>query len=56
MRVPSGHARSRGVMLITGAVTLVTWPLTFGTRSYMLKNGGDAPGEDGVRRSWRQSG
>ena len=29
-------------MLITGAVTLVTWPVTLVTRSYMCKNGGEA--------------
>ena len=48
--------RNRGVMLITGAVTLVTWLDTLVTRSYMLINGGEAHGQDTVRVSWRQGG
>ena len=36
-RHTSGHARNRGVMLITGAVTLVTWPVTLISCSYMQK-------------------
>ena len=47
----SGHACSRGVMLITGVVTLVTWPVTLVTCSYMRKVGGEAPA---VGASWRQ--
>ena len=46
--VTGRDARNRGVMLITGAVTLVTWPVTLVTRSYMCKNGGEAPGQDAV--------
>ena len=47
---------NRGVLLITGAVTLVTWPDTLVTRSYMHKNGGEAPGQDTVGASRRQGG
>ena len=43
-------------MLITGAAKLVTWPVTLATRSYMRKNGGEAPGKDTVGASWRQGG
>ena len=52
-------ARNRGVMLITGAVTLVTWRVMLVTRSYMRKNGVKAPGQDAVHAigvSWRQGG
>ena len=45
-----------GVMLITGAVKLVTWPVTLVTDSYMCKNGGEAPEQDTVGASWRQGG
>ena len=38
-------------MLITGAVTLITWLDTLGTRSYMRKHGGEAPGQDAVGAS-----
>ena len=38
-------------MLITGVLTLVTWPVTLVTRSYMRKNGGEAPGQDAVSAS-----
>ena len=41
-------------MLITGVVTFVTWPVTLVTRSYTLKNGGEAPGQDAVGASWKQ--
>ena len=41
-------------MLITRAVTLVAWPVMLVTRSYMSKNGGEAPGQDAVGASWRQ--
>ena len=42
------NTHNRGLMLITGAVTLVTWPVTLVTRLYMRKNGGEAPGQDAV--------
>ena len=53
----SGHARgrdaqNRGVMLTTGAVTLITWAFGLETRSYMPKNGSEAPGQDAVGASW----
>ena len=54
MQHTSGHACNRGVMLITGAVMLVTWPVTLVTHSYLRKNGKEAPGEDAVRASLRQ--
>ena len=43
-------------MLITGVVMLVTWPVTLVTRSYLRKNGGEAPGQDAAGASWRQGG
>ena len=49
-------AHNRGVMLITGAVMLVTWPGMLLTCSYMCKNGGEAPEQDAVGASWRQGG
>ena len=39
-------------MLITGVVTLITWPVTLVTRSYMHKIGSKAPGQDAVGVSW----
>ena len=51
-------ARNRGVMLITGAFTHVTWLVTLVTRLCMCKNGNEAPGhspgQDAVGASWRQ--
>ena len=41
-------------MLMTGAVTLVTWPVALETRSCMRKNGDEAPGHDAVVASWRR--
>ena len=43
-------------MLTTGVVMLVAWPVMLVTRSYMRENGGEAPGQDAVGASWRQSG
>ena len=43
-------------MLITGAVTLETKPVTLVTRSYMRKNGGEALGQDIVGVRWSQGG
>ena len=40
-------------MLITGAVTLVTWPVTLIAHLYKSKNGGVAPGQVAVGASWR---
>ena len=38
VRLGTGRdTRNRGVMLTTGAVTLVTWPVTLVTRSYLCK-------------------
>ena len=55
-RLVTGHdTRNRGVMLITGAVTLVTWPVMLVTHSYMRKNGGEAPGLDAVGTTWTQA-
>ena len=48
--------RNRGVMLITGAVTLVTWLVMLITCLYMRRNAGEAPGQDAVAVSWRQGG
>ena len=45
---------NRGVMLITGVVKLVTWPVTLVTCPYLRKNGGEVPGQDAVGASWRQ--
>ena len=41
-------------MLTTGEVTLVTWPVTLVTCSYMHENGGEVPGQDAVGASWRK--
>ena len=35
-------------MFITGAVMLITWPVTLVTRLYMRKNGSEASGQDAV--------
>ena len=54
-RLITGHdTRNKGMMLITGTVTLVTWLVTLVTCSYMRKNGSEAPGQDAVGMSWSQ--
>ena len=50
------HTCNRGVMLITGAVTLVAWLVALVTRPYMRKNGSEDPGQDAVGASWKQGG
>ena len=47
-----------GVMLITGAVTLVTWLVTLVTCSYMYirKMGGEDLGQDAAGASWKHGG
>ena len=46
----SGHTRNRGMIFITGIITLVAWLVTLVTCSYMCKNGGKALGPDAEDR------
>ena len=48
--VTGNDNRNRGMMLIIGAVTLITWPVILVTCSYMHKNAGEAPGQDAVEQ------
>ena len=54
--VATHHRLVTGVMVITGAITLVTWLVVLATYSYMRTNGSEAPKQDAVGVSSRQGG